>query len=1466
MRHLLALLIALLLLTAAPSTAATTTLEWTAASTTDATPDDDAARDGAVADIVAHMRWAARHVDTTFTDKATLLRAAADAAASLSNEPAYAAVMRQAGALVPGLADYAAFRLSKQLDTANRRRLDALDALATTARNRLPDRPDVEARARYHAAVVAAATDTIRAWRDIRTACRLIKTKATATPDTLREADRLLYDALRAVFMRDFVEGDNPLRYADLRRLERDALRSCSARPASADKATLLSYLSILRSTATYGREADETDAATFPAGRPDGLPDSVPTELWRTGSWYIDAAYATASAAVGYSHPDFLTLRMATLGAASADFDRLFTYVLAYWPLGTPMAGEVKITQWLSRLAAGLPNEDTRMATLLLSYYRSFYGTGSPAYAEALSGLASVLMMEEAAAGTPGRGSQLARECLQLSKRRGTTDDKHLATCDGLLTFASLTDAKVFREVADELSRSLARPAAHPSWTRIRIGQSLATRYAQNAEHEKALLTQRRATDEAARLPGTVGRRYEAEACYALAELYESSGTTADSATTDSCWQRAIAAYEQARLGSFMPVMRRATNLANTGHADEATAVIKRLLRRERRSLRPAFTACAELFLGRLRLLSGDDGRTTRRLFERATPAFLADTAALPSVAVYGYVYLSAWQLHEGRPDSAAHYLRLGLDRAWRTPDVAAGLPISFAAELFTLYMLQGDDHKAETLNEQLIAYMEKHDLRYSTAYLDCLWNRYLITQQRTPGDFFKLFNTCSEQVQPTLQVYIRSHQNAEIKYTYLLRLYCQLMSTGIQAYNLSPGTSPADTSVQATLRHTLARMAPNLLELETGYPAFIQEGDYRLLPDYQKLIQTLAYYYSYIEPDTARMAHYYRLVAEAYSASRMPWEAARTMAEFHVMQGDFAKALPHNTQVYEQLDRYAPFARMQVCRWQSELCYVARRDEEAARAACDYAREIRSYVLANFDYLSSDERARFLSDHSVSGLMVGWLLPRQPERLAGAAYDAALFDKGLLLHSWERVRRSILRSGDAALIARLDTLSALTDALRRVDAAGGGTEGIQRMFELSQRIQAVEKRLARETAQFRTDTMRTATWQQVQAALQPGDAAIEFVATDTVLAALVVRPGMERPAVVTLDGANRVAALLADAGRLPADTRARRLYTHGRSPLYDLVWRPIEPLLRGTRRVYYSPTGVLHRVAFAALPVSPDSCLTDRHELHLVSTTAEVLRPRHDSPVRTATLFGGIHYSPGQGAADATPGGAGERAAMEEEFPYLEETRRETDTIAHDLAQAGVSLHRRSGDNATESAFYRLDGASTDIIHLATHGFYIDARNAGANAFLRNHPGALTSSMQRTGLAFAGANATWEGAERPDSTDGILTAAELSLLDLSGTDLVVLSACETALGDYNTEGVWGLQRGFKEAGARSLLLSLWNVNDAATATLMQGFYRRWLGGTPKGEAFRQAVDALRRTHPNPFIWAAFVMLDAGD
>ena len=218
-----------------------------------------------------------------------------------------------------------------------------------------------------------------------------------------------------------------------------------------------------------------------------------------------------------------------------------------------------------------------------------------------------------------------------------------------------------------------------------------------------------------------------------------------------------------------------------------------------------------------------------------------------------------------------------------------------------------------------------------------------------------------------------------------------------------------------------------------------------------------------------------------------------------------------------------------------------------------------------------------------------------------------------------------------------------------------------------------------------------------------------------------------------------------------------------------------------------------------------------------------------------------------------------------MQEAFVYLDETRRETDAIARCMAKADIKADTITGSNATETAFYKLDGQSTDIIHLATHGFFIDgSKDADEYAFLRNHPGSKHHAMQRTGLAFVGANATWTGERKLDREDGILTANELSLLDLGNTDMAVLSACETALGSYTTEGVYGLQRGFKEAGVNTLMMSLWNVNDRATAIFMQDFYRLWLGGMTKREAFRTAVNNMRQQHREPFFWAAFTLLDA--
>ncbi len=143
----------------------------------------------------------------------------------------------------------------------------------------------------------------------------------------------------------------------------------------------------------------------------------------------------------------------------------------------------------------------------------------------------------------------------------------------------------------------------------------------------------------------------------------------------------------------------------------------------------------------------------------------------------------------------------------------------------------------------------------------------------------------------------------------------------------------------------------------------------------------------------------------------------------------------------------------------------------------------------------------------------------------------------------------------------------------------------------------------------------------------------------------------------------------------------------------------------------------------------------------------------------------------------------------------------------------------------------------------------------------------GRYVDPLDRCGLLFAGANLALMGrsADLPVGVqNGILTAREITLMDLRDADLVVLSACETGAGDITGEGVFGLQRAFKLAGVKTIIMSLWPVNDSATQMLMSEFYANWLDRKQsKREAFRNAQNAVRAHYTEPYYWAGFVMLD---
>ena len=264
-------------------------------------------------------------------------------------------------------------------------------------------------------------------------------------------------------------------------------------------------------------------------------------------------------------------------------------------------------------------------------------------------------------------------------------------------------------------------------------------------------------------------------------------------------------------------------------------------------------------------------------------------------------------------------------------------------------------------------------------------------------------------------------------------------------------------------------------------------------------------------------------------------------------------------------------------------------------------------------------------------------------------------------------------------------------------------------------------------------------------------------------------------------------------------------------------------------------------------------------------------------------AVLYGGLKYDiePKQLIAESRNGNyhsnsvsrATELTDLRYGVKYLPGTKEEVNNIYKRFIETQNAKCRViTGVAGTEESFKSLASENVDIIHLATHGFYWSEEEAEERnyvSFLSRGIGevqdAEDKAMLRSGLLFSGANIGLAGEELPDDVeDGVITAQELSSMDLSHVDLVVMSACQSGLGETSGEGVFGLQRGFKLAGTNSLLMSLWKVDDDATNILMTEFYNNYLSGKTKRESLQLAQRKVRAVYPNPEYWAGFILLDA--
>lgn len=513
--------------------------------------------------------------------------------------------------------------------------------------------------------------------------------------------------------------------------------------------------------------------------------------------------------------------------------------------------------------------------------------------------------------------------------------------------------------------------------------------------------------------------------------------------------------------------------------------------------------------------------------------------------------------------------------------------------------------------------------------------------------------------------------------------------------------------------------------------------------------------------------------------------------------------------------------------------------------------------------------------------------------EEAAVFVCEVSLANKNLVMNASQQLRRIIGNSSDTALQRLYANWVETREQLAFWYSRPLGDRGTE-IKELEEKASALEKELNRVSEDFKI-VQQTRTWRDIREALKPGEAAVEFSSygyhngrerlDSSSYIGIVIRKDQPAPQIIRLFDKHQLGALSAKSNF--GEPFLRKMYAapgkqgnpgSGNS-LYSLIWKPLENSLEGIRTVYFSPSGDLHKVSFAALPVNATALLSDKYNLVQLNTVASLLQPSAssiDQDDRLA-LFGGVQYTADTASIrhavmqyrekEQTTGSPALYASRSSigGFQFLAGTEQEVNGIRNLAEQSLQKVSVTTGIGATEEAVKGLSGnQSPAVLHIATHGFffpdpsYSDKRNS-RSAFLQSE-----NPLIRSGLAFAGANNAWKGKPVPGVEDGILTAYEVSSMYLPSTKLAVLSACETGLGDIQgSEGVFGLQRSFKIAGAENLLMSLWKVPDAETAEFMKEFYRNLFDRQTIQQAFLNTQTAMKNKYKNdPYKWAAWVLV----
>lgn len=549
----------------------------------------------------------------------------------------------------------------------------------------------------------------------------------------------------------------------------------------------------------------------------------------------------------------------------------------------------------------------------------------------------------------------------------------------------------------------------------------------------------------------------------------------------------------------------------------------------------------------------------------------------------------------------------------------------------------------------------------------------------------------------------------------------------------------------------------------------------------------------------------------------------------------------------------------------------------------AVSFLNKMRDDVSKQFLYQSSDEREHYWEQNSKSFHNINGLLALNDSSTYDYVYDNILFSNSILIRKSQEIRDKVSAIGNEKIETLYNEIQELNERLSSIADSVGKTKIRE---DANKKEKALMKQLYSENKR-----QLFGSWEGIRSCLTKDDIAIEFEllinfnkelpdSLDWKLVAFTIRNSYEKPHMTILCDYKELIAM-------------DKLKFYDTTDLYRKIWKPLEYEMSDIKNVYFSADWILHKIGIEYALNENNMRMCDERNYYRLSSTLEIVNAK-ETHGQSYVLFGGLSYDmDGKELFQVSSSikSARTRSITSTEIKKLRQrstfdditstTLEEVRDISKEIANHNVEPIVYTGRNGTEFSFKALSGKNIKNLHLATHGFYYSSTEYGNSPFFNenNIAGIYKYSstedivLTRSGLLFAGAKFVLDGNTLPAGVeDGILTGREISYLDFSNLDLVVLSACDTGLGDIkDSEGVYGLQRAFKKAGAKSIMMSYWKVDDTATQLFMTEFYRHYLDGESKVAALKAAQQYLRnyeedgeRIYDSPKYWAAFVLLDA--